>query len=157
MHSEDPITVVSQWNLTPKVLASVSLLLEVFNCIGPLIPFLQKGQDSLCISQAQTVVDLTLLNLKKALYKINLFCSKRVTKLICKLLSKFYCYPCRQEPFNFHHFKEILKRSLSLPMKKNLKHLNRCISWNVFQHLILKDCQKISAKLQDTGMDSLKS
>ena len=90
--------------ITPKVIATVLLLLEVFNCIGPLIPFLQKGQDSWCISQAQAVADLTLLNLKNALYKINLFYTKRVTKLIRKLLSKFYCYLCRQEPFKFSSF-----------------------------------------------------
>ena len=43
--------------VTPEIIATVLMLLEVFNCIHPLILFLQKGQDSLCLSQAQTVVD----------------------------------------------------------------------------------------------------
>ena len=50
----------------------IATLLEVFNCIQPLIFFLQKEQDSFCISQAQTVDDVTLLDLKNALHKENL-------------------------------------------------------------------------------------
>ena len=51
--------------ITLKIITTVLMLLEVFNYIRPLILFLQKGQDSLSISQAQTVVGLTLLILKK--------------------------------------------------------------------------------------------
>ena len=50
--------------VTPEIIANVLMLLEVFNCIRPLIIFLQKGQDFLCLSQAQTVADLNVLNLK---------------------------------------------------------------------------------------------
>ena len=46
--------------VTPEIIATVLLLLEVFNCIRLLILFLQKGQVFLCLSQAQTVVDLTV-------------------------------------------------------------------------------------------------
>ena len=139
-----------------KIIATVLMLLEAFNCIRPLIIFLQKGQYSLHINQAQTVAHLTLLNLKNALHK------KSLTKLIHKLLSKFYHYPCQQIwdviISNFHHFRVILIQSLSPPLKQNsTKHLDKCITGNVFRHLILKDCQKISAKLQDMEMASLKS
>ena len=57
------------------------MLLGVFNCIWHLIIFMEKGQDSLCISQAQTVVDLSLLNLKNALHKKTYFTQEEFDKI----------------------------------------------------------------------------
>ena len=60
---------------------------------------------------------------------------KGLTKLICKLLSKFYCYR-RQQTWdvnlsNFHHFKIILTQSLSPPLKNNLtKHVQTFLAFD---------------------------
>ena len=66
--------------VTPKIIATVLMLLEVFIWIWPFF-FCKKGQDSLCISQAQTVVDLTLLNLKNALHNKTYFTQEEFDKI----------------------------------------------------------------------------
>ena len=83
----------------PKIIATVLMLLKVFNCVQPLILFLLKGQDSLCISQAQSVVHLTLLNLKNGFtreefHKINLQASEQV--LLLPISTNL-----RHEPFKY--------------------------------------------------------
>ena len=65
----------------PEIIATVLMLLEAFNCIRPLILFPQKGQYSFHISQAQTVADLTLLNLENALHKKMYFTQEEFDKI----------------------------------------------------------------------------
>ena len=95
--------------VTLKIIATVIMLLEVFNCIQPLIVFLQMEQDSLCISHAQTVGGDLTLNLKNALHKkmyfsqeefvkINLQASEQVL-LLCPSTN------LRREPFKFSAFR----------------------------------------------------
>ena len=91
--------------VTPEIIATVLMLLEVFNCIRPLILFLQKGQDSLCLSQAQTVVDLTVLNLKNAVHKKTYLKEEEFNQMYLQATEQVLLLPplanLRQEPFGF--------------------------------------------------------
>ena len=131
--------------LTPKILATVLMLLQVFNCIRSLNFLLQKGQESLCINQAQAVVA------QEEFDKIDSQAFEQV--LLLPSSTNLRCGPSQ-----FSSFQSDTLQNLLLPLKENLaKHLGRCISRNVFWHLILEDCQKILAKLQNAEMTSLKS
>ena len=94
--------------VTPEIIATVLMLLEVFNCIRPLIPFLQKGQDSLCLSQAQTVLDLTVLNLKNAVHKKTYFKEEEFNQMYLQATEDVLSPPpstnLRREPFDFASF-----------------------------------------------------
>ena len=90
--------------VTHKIIATVLMLLELFDCIQPLILFLQKGQDSLCISQALTVADLGLLNLKNALHK-KMYFTQEIDKINLQASEQVLLLPpstnLRREPFTF--------------------------------------------------------
>ena len=94
--------------VTPEIIATVLMLLEVFNFICPLILFLQKGQDSLCLSQAQTVVDLTVLNLKNAVHKKTYFKEEEFNQMYLQATEQVLSLPpstnLRREPFSFASF-----------------------------------------------------
>ena len=94
--------------VTPEIIATVLMLLEVLNCIRPLILFLQKGQDSLCLSEAQTVVDLTILNLKNAVHKKIYFKEEQFNQMYLQateqVLSLLPSTNLRREPFDFVSF-----------------------------------------------------
>ena len=63
------------------IIATLLMLMDMFNCIRPLILFLQKRQDSLYINETQTIVDLTLLDLKNALPKKTYFTQEEYDKI----------------------------------------------------------------------------
>ena len=94
--------------VTTEIIATVLMLLEVFNCICPLIFFLQKGQDSLCLSQAQTVVDLTVLNLENDVHKKTYFKEEEFNQMYLQATEQVLSLPpstnLRREPFDFASF-----------------------------------------------------
>ena len=69
-----------------------------------LVLFLQKGQDSLCQSQAQTVVDLTFVHNKMH------FTEEEFNKMYSQATEQLPLLPpltsSRQEPFNFTSFQK---------------------------------------------------
>ena len=92
----------------PEIIATVLMLLEAFNCIRPLILVPQKGQYSFHISQAQTVADLTLLNLKNALHKKMYFTQEEFDKINSQTSYQVLSLPLstnlRRDYFEFSSF-----------------------------------------------------
>ena len=95
-------------SVAPEIIITVLVLLEMFNCTRPLIVFLLKWQDSLCISQAQTVVDVTLLNLKNILHKKTYFTQEGFGKINLEASEQVLLLPpptnLRCQPLKFSSF-----------------------------------------------------
>ena len=84
------------------------MLLEMLNCVWPFILFLPNKQDFLCITQAQTVADLTHLNLKNALHKKTYFTKEEFNKINLQasehVLLLLPPTNLRHDPFEFSSF-----------------------------------------------------
>ena len=61
--------------------ATILMLLEVFTNIKPLLLYFQKSQGSVCLSEAQTYVTITLRNLDVVLETRNFFILENFTKM----------------------------------------------------------------------------
>ena len=120
--------------VTLKIIATVIMLLEVFNCIQPLIVFLQMEQDSLCISHAQTVGGDLTLNLKNALHKKMYFSQEEFDKINLQVLLLYPSTNLRREPFKFSSFRSdtYAKFKATFEEECNNKAFERMHFWKCF-------------------------
>ena len=88
--------------------ATIVMLLEVFTNIKPLLLYFQKSQGSVCLSEAQTYVTITLRNLDVVLETRNFFTLENFTKMKSVAAEETLNVPpssrIRAQPFIFDEF-----------------------------------------------------
>ena len=134
----------------------------MFNCIHPLILFLQKGQDSLCLSQAQTIVYLTVLNLKKAADKKTYFKKEEFNQMYLQATEQVLSLPpltsLRREPFDFASFQNNTYAKFISAFEDELqKAFEQMHFWKCFSVFDPHGLPENINKITNYGMKSLKA
>ena len=148
--------------ITPEIIATVLMLVEVFNCIHPLILLLQKGQDPLCLSQAQTIVDLTVLNLKNAADKKTYFKKAEFNQMSLQATEQVLSLPpltsLRREPFDFASFQNNTYAKFISAFEDELqKAFEQMHFWKCFSVFDPHGLPENINKITNYGMKSLKA
>ena len=108
-------------------IATILMLLEVFHCIKPLILSFQKSQGSICLTDAQSYMHISMQNLEllKTESTRNYFTSEKIKKLQTVAAEELLNMPSssrlRGQSFSFEYYKDNIFSAFIEACKEELR------------------------------------